>query len=1032
MRNRGAIIILTVIVTALCVYYLSMTFLARNIKNDATAFATDEAGNVNFTQKQAYLDSLRNVPVIDLGFAELTYEDIEATELNLGLDLQGGMHVTLEVNPADVIKGLSGNSEDPAFLKSLELAAQRQRESQSTFTTLFYSAWQEEGNGRSLSDIFATSANSQRVSFNSTDGEVMDLIEEEVDAAIDRSFNIIRSRIDRFGASQPNIQRIPNTGRIQVELPGVEDNSRVRRLLQDVAKLEFFLLYEDNSIVNSINAINDLLLKEAEAAKALGTDQEGETSTEGGLTQAQQEEANDADALFGSSLDNPENAELAQTEDSTSADSLEAALALAGADSALQQQSQASPLLALNRPGGQGVLTYEVKDTATISAIFARPEVKRLLPPNVKLLWAVKPVGATTTGEEVLDLFAIRTERGGKAQLDGDVVVTASKEINPTGGGYQIDMQMNAEGAKNWKRLTGRNVGKPVAVVLDSYVYTAPTVQGEIPNGRSVITGQFSDEEADDLANILKAGSLPAPTRIVEEAIVGPTLGREAQRQGIASMLAGLAIVILFMIAYYSRGGIIANIALLFNIFFIVGILAQLGAALTLPGIAGIVLTIGMSIDANVLIFERIREELRNGAGVMAAIKAGYGKAFSSIVDANVTTLLTGVILYALGQGPVKGFAITLIIGICCSFFSAVYITRVIVTFLTKRGDQSKISFATPFSKGLLSKTNIDFLGRRRIAYLVSASIIAVGVVVLSTSGLNLGVDFKGGRSYVVAFSQPVTATDLKTDLITAFDNEGTEVKTYGANNIVKVTTSYRVNDESEEADNDVKERLINGISGAKGMQFVTNAEEMPENTFAIVGNNKVGATIADDIRNSSYRAVIFSLLAIFFYILVRFNRWQYGLGAVVALFHDVLMVLSAYAIAGLLGFSFEADQVFIAAMLTVVGYSINDTVVVFDRIRETMTTRVKHTRFENFNLSVNQTINRTLITSVTTLIVVLVLLIFGGEVLRGFSFALLIGILVGTYSSVFIATPTVLDLSKDKKSGGSGSAPAKGRVATA
>lgn len=1009
-----------------------MTFLARNIKNDATAFATDEAGNVNFTQKQAYLDSLRNVPVIDLGFAELTYEDIEATELNLGLDLQGGMHVTLEVNPADVIKGLSGNSEDPAFLKSLELAAQRQRESQSTFTTLFYSAWQEEGNGRSLSDIFATSANSQRVSFNSTDGEVMDLIEEEVDAAIDRSFNIIRSRIDRFGASQPNIQRIPNTGRIQVELPGVEDNSRVRRLLQDVAKLEFFLLYEDNSIVNSINAINDLLLKEAEAAKALGTDQEGETSTEGGLTQAQQEEANDADALFGSSLDNPENAELAQTEDSTSADSLEAALALAGADSALQQQSQASPLLALNRPGGQGVLTYEVKDTATISAIFARPEVKRLLPPNVKLLWAVKPVGATTTGEEVLDLFAIRTERGGKAQLDGDVVVTASKEINPTGGGYQIDMQMNAEGAKNWKRLTGRNVGKPVAVVLDSYVYTAPTVQGEIPNGRSVITGQFSDEEADDLANILKAGSLPAPTRIVEEAIVGPTLGREAQRQGIASMLAGLAIVILFMIAYYSRGGIIANIALLFNIFFIVGILAQLGAALTLPGIAGIVLTIGMSIDANVLIFERIREELRNGAGVMAAIKAGYGKAFSSIVDANVTTLLTGVILYALGQGPVKGFAITLIIGICCSFFSAVYITRVIVTFLTKRGDQSKISFATPFSKGLLSKTNIDFLGRRRIAYLVSASIIAVGVVVLSTSGLNLGVDFKGGRSYVVAFSQPVTATDLKTDLITAFDNEGTEVKTYGANNIVKVTTSYRVNDESEEADNDVKERLINGISGAKGMQFVTNAEEMPENTFAIVGNNKVGATIADDIRNSSYRAVIFSLLAIFFYILVRFNRWQYGLGAVVALFHDVLMVLSAYAIAGLLGFSFEADQVFIAAMLTVVGYSINDTVVVFDRIRETMTTRVKHTRFENFNLSVNQTINRTLITSVTTLIVVLVLLIFGGEVLRGFSFALLIGILVGTYSSVFIATPTVLDLSKDKKSGGSGSAPAKGRVATA
>ena len=571
---------------------------------------------------------------------------------------------------------------------------------------------------------------------------------------------------------------------------------------------------------------------------------------------------------------------------------------------------------------------------------------------------------------------------------------------------------MNAEGARKWRTLTAENVGRRIAVVLDDYVYTAPGVNGEIPNGQSEISGNFTLVEAQDLANILKSGSLPAPTQIVEESIIGPTLGKEAQNQGVFSMLAGLLMVVLFMVAYYAKGGLVAISALIFNIFFILGILAQLGTALTLPGIAGIVLTIGMSIDANVLIFERIKEELRNGVNLMTAINTGYSKAFSAILDGNVTTFLVGAILFALGQGPVKGFAIVLMIGIACSFFSSVFITRVIVSWMTKKGDKSNINFTAPIAKNALTGLNIDFMSKRKFAYLISTSIIVLGLGIAVVNGLKFGVDFTGGRSYVVAFDEAVVPSDLKVGLDGEFDGS-VEVKTYGSNNILKVTTSYLINEDDDASNKQVEAKFKEGIAKLTGFTYVDNAAHLSEGQFSITGSSKVGATVADDIKASSAEAMIAALAAIFLYILLRFRKWQYSLASIVALVHDTLFVIAAFAIGSAFGATFEIDQVFIAAILTVIGYSINDTVIIFDRIRENIDARGTNKLVKVFNDSINQTLGRTLITSFTTLIVVIILLLFGGEVLRGFSFALFVGIVVGTYSSIYIATPIVVDLMK-------------------
>ena len=993
MKNKGAVIFLTVIVTALCLYYLSFTFVSRNIQKEAIAQATNEAGEYDPFKKRTYLDSIWNEPVYNLFGKEYTYKEIKETELNLGLDLQGGMYAVLEVSPVDILKGLSRNSEDPAFLGAIAKAKEQQKHSQENFSALFYQAFTTDNPGVKLAPIFSNSTNIGKVSASDEDDKVMTFINKEIDDAIERSFIIIRSRIDQFGTSQPNIQRIQGTARIQVEIPGAENPERVRKLLQGVAKLEFWEVAEISAVNNSLIAINDLLVAEMQLKSGNVSDELAATGVEdsGSLNDLLTSDNDDADTTT-------------VAEDSTTNDELDSL-----------DTPQVSPIFALTK--SLQTLAYDVKDTSKINRILKRDDVKSLLPRTIRYAWAAKPFEAQEgSNEEIMELYFLKVGRGGKALLSGEVVTDAIQDLDDFAR-PAVSMQMNAAGAKIWKKVTEEASSKSpqgrIAVVLDGLVYTAPSVNGTIPNGRSQISGNFELEEAKDIANILKAGTLPAPTRIVEDGVIGPTLGKVAQKQGIFSILSGLVIVVLFMVAYYAKGGLVANVALLFNIFFIAGILAQLNAALTLPGIAGIVLTIGMSIDANVLIFERIREEMRRGVGLREAISTGYQKAYSSIVDANVTTLLTAAVLYFLGSGPIKGFAVTLIIGIICSFFSAIFITRLIVEWMTRKGDESKVNFKTPLSKGLLSSLNLNFIGSRKKAYIVSASIIVAGLVVAFTQGLNMGVDFKGGRSYIVDFNQPMVASEVKTGLNDTFEGAGTEVKTYNTDNTLKITTSYLIDDESLDADNKVKETLVAGLEGMTGLTYIADDSKVDETHFTISGRAKVDPTIADDIKSSSYKAGFFSIVFIFLYILVRFRKWQFSTGAIIALVHDTAFVFAAFAIAGLFGISFEIDQVFVAALLTVIGYSINDTVVVFDRVRENLNLGTRTDKFTIFNTAINSTLNRTLITSATTLIVVLVLLIFGGEVLRGFSFALMIGVLVGTYSSIFIATPAVYDLDK-------------------
>ena len=973
MQNKGAIVFLTVIVTALCLYYLSFTFISNGVQEKATAFATDASGNIDFAKKRAYLDSVWRQPVYNFLGANYTYQEIKETELGLGLDLQGGMHVTLEVSPVEIVKGIAGNPKNEVFNASVAEAKEASKTSNAKFVDLFYAAWQKNNPDKNLSSVFATAANRGRISLESSDSEILDLIDTEIENAIGRSFNILRTRIDRFGTSQPNIQRIAGSGRIQIELPGADNQERVRNLLQGVAKLQFWEVLELNEYGGSIEEIN----------QAWVADQKNTPSPTVEETAAASLSSED-------SLRNALEKQLAQIDP-------------------LNPNAGISPVISLMK-ANYG-LVYDVRDTVIINRILKNERYQSFLPKDLKLLWGVKPTKADD-GTEILELYAIKLKKGSdQAPLEGDVVTDARQTLDQTSR-PAVSMQMNADGARKWRNLTAENTGRRIAVVLDDYVYTAPVVNGEIPNGQSEISGNFTLLEAQDLANILKSGSLPAPTQIVEESIIGPTLGKEAQSQGVISMIAGLSLVVLFMIAYYAKGGLVAIAALVFNVFFILGILAQLGTALTLPGIAGIVLTIGMSIDANVLIFERIKEELRNGVNLIAAIQAGYNKAFSAILDGNVTTFLTGAILYALGQGPVKGFAIVLMIGIACSFFSSVFITRVLVTWMTKKGDKSSISFTSPLAKNSLSSLNIDFLSKRKLAYLISSSIIVIGLGIALVNGLKFGVDFTGGRSYVVAFSQPMVPSDLKVGLDGEFDGS-VEVKTYGANNVLKVTTSYLINEDDDASNQEVESKVKEGIATVTGFAFVENTAELGENQFSITGSSKVGATVADDIKSSSLEAMIAALIAIFLYVLIRFRKWQFSLGSIIALVHDTLFVIAAFAIASMFGATFEIDQVFIAAILTVIGYSINDTVIVFDRIRENLDNRGSAKLIKVFNDSINQTLGRTLITSFTTLIVVIVLLIFGGEVLRGFSFALFVGITVGTFSSIYIATPVVVDLMK-------------------
>lgn len=1005
MKNRTGVLLMVFLLLVITVYYLSFTFKARSVQADAIEYASDAKGIIDSNKKQVYLDSIYNKPVYNLFGIEYTYKDVKEKELALGLDLQGGMHITLEVSPIEIIKALANNKPDVKFQEALKIAQERQKDSQQSFIDLFATAYQEVQPEGKLNSIFTNTTTRGKISLASTNDEVIKVIRDEVADAFDRSFNIIRSRIDKFGVTNPNIQKLPGTNRILVELPGVDNPDRVRKLLSGVAKLEFWEVWNMQDVFPYYQEFVGYLDKEEKLKKAgqpnaekekesgLVADTKKDTAkVENNPLIAESEEdstANQENPLLvggDSANDKKDSNKVAKTVegDSTKTDSTEAASSYA---------------MQLMIPTQEGFMV-KVKDTLRINEILSRSEVKRLFPGNVKFLWDVKANEAAGT----VTLYPIKMGRGGKAPLGGEVVIDARQDFdenNPS-----VSMQMNSTGAKIWRKLTANNVGNRIAIVLDDAVYSAPNVNGEIPNGSSVIQGSFTVNEAKDLANVLKAGKLPAPIRIVEEATVGPSLGKESIAQGLNSMLLGLSIVLVFMFLYYRNSGLVANLALFLNIIFIVGILASFGAVLTLPGIAGIVLTIGMSVDANVLIFERIREELANNRSYKNAINEGYTKAMSAIVDSNATTFLTGLILYLNGTGGVRGFAVTLMIGIACSLFSAIFITRLIIEYFTRKPNSQAIRFDGFIMKNTFNNINIDFVKLRHKAYIFSGILISAGIVLMFYPGLTLGVDFKGGRSYVVEFNTPVSVKEARNEVSKEFKGS-TEVKTYGSNNKLKITTSYLIDDESVTADKKVESQLLKGLASFK--------EKDPK----IVGFSKVGATIADDIAQTSYTSVLFSFLVIFLYIFIRIGQlkyWQYSVGALVALVHDVLIVIAFMGLAKLLGISYEVDQVFIAAMLTVVGYSINDTVVVFDRIKEIVGTSKRDMNskdfLDNVNIAINTTLSRTIMTSSTTLMVVICLFLFGGQVLSGFSYSLLVGILIGTYSSVFIASPIFVDIS--------------------
>ena len=1030
MQNKGAIRLFAILLALACAYYLMFTWVAAGIENDATAYAdsyvqtktvTDAAekaystpgdrktysDSIHSMKRNEYLDSLKKRPVYDLFIAQYTYEDVTKRQLNLGLDLKGGMNVTLEVSVADIIRSLSNNSNDPAFVKALADAQQLQKSSTKDFVTLFGEQYLKNNPNGKLALNFQTIELKGKVDFNTSNEDVLKFLHERVEESIETAENTLRARIDKFGVTQPNIQKLESSGRLLIELPGVTDRNRVRKLLQGTANLEFWetydnkeigpLLNEVNTRVRQILAPNDTTKNDsaALAKAAVPSSDSSKVASDSSKTSS-----------LASQLNNPKDTGKVK---GTSKSDLDA-----------EKARKENPLFAVFRPAFQlneknepvdyslgPVIGYaSVKDTATVNKYFNDPKVKGIFKPRTRFLWSFKPFDKEET---IFQLVAIKgnTNTNGKAPLAGDIITDARKDFEQGGGSPHISMSMTAEAAQTWRRLTHDNVGKSIAIVLDNSVYSYPTVQGEIPNGTSSITGSFTLEEADDLVNILKAGKLPAPARIVQESVVGPTLGAEAVHDGLFSTVIALVLVMLFMGIYYSKAGWVADFAMIVNNFFVVGILASFSAVLTLPGIAGIVLTIAMSVDANILIFERVREELNIGKGTALAIKEGYKNAMPSIIDGHVTTLLLGIILFVFGTGPLQGFATTLIIGIISSLFCAIFITRLI--FDRWLGKNKAIPFGTKLTEHAFKKININFVAKRKLYYVISGIIIVAGIgAYISKGGFTLGVDFKGGRSYVIRFDDPKPVEDVRKSLEIAF-NQPTEVKTYGESTQQRITTTYLIDDNSVDAEQKVESKLLEGL---KPFGVTKNN---------ILSSTKVGETVSRDIRSKAIWAILLSCLVMFVFIFIRFKKWQYGLGAVIALFHDVAIVLSVYILLdGVLPF-LEITQDFIAAILTVMSYSMTDTVVVFDRVREYLTERNKSDldkseRVKVINYALNSTLSRTINTSLTIFFVLLAIFIFGGETIRGFSFALLIGIVIGTYSSICIATPIVIDLEPEKE----------------
>ena len=974
MQNKGLVIVFALLFGVVSIIQLSYTFKSNLIENAANEYVNNKISidEPDFDKRRNqekinYLDSLSNIPV----FMGSTYEDVKDKSMNLGLDLKGGINVILQISVKDILQNLSNNSKDPVFNKALVDAEEMQKNSQNTYLEDFFIAFDNlKGDTKLASpDIFANRTLSEEINFNMSDEEVQPILKTKIDESITSAFEVLRKRIDKFGVTQPNIQRLGNSGRILVELPGAKDVERVKGLLQSTAQLEFWDAYKGEEFLSFMIQANELIKSKTSDINSNKTD------------------LSEVEELLGTDNDS---------------------IAIAK-----------NPILDLIKgqgyPGGPVIAMFDSKDVNIISEYLSDPDVKSLLQPSqryVKFLWGI-PQMSDDEGDELVELYALKGNRENIPQLSGSVITDARQSYSVDGVTPTVSMQMNSQGAKIWEEMTGNaySQSSQIAIVLDDIVYSAPGVtSGPISGGNSEISGAFDLNEAIDLANVLRAGKLPASADIVQADEVGPSLGQEAIESGTNSFIIALILVLLWMMFYYGKVGIYSNIALIFNIILIFGILSGLGAVLTLPGIAGIVLTIGIAVDANVLIYERVREELYRGKKEKPAISDGYQNALSSILDANITTGLTALILYTFGTGPIKGFATTLLIGIITSLFTAIFITRLLIDWDVKRG--SRLSFSTPLTKGLFRNLNIDFLGRRKLTYLISGIIIASGIFSLFNTGLDEGIDFVGGRTYTVRFANDVNIDEVKksTDLVFG----SSEIKTIGSPNQLKISTKYKVDENSAAADEEVQSKLFKSLENYLPEGYTYNQFLDAENNIGKMMSGKVSPTIADDIKQSSFWAILGSLIVVFLYILVRFKKWQFSLGAVAAVFHDVLIVLGIFSLTyKFMPFSMEIDQAFIAAILTVIGYSLNDTVVVFDRIREFLK---EHSTWEfekTVNSALNSTLSRTLNTSFTTLVVLLAMFTFGADSLRGLLFALIVGVLVGTYSSVFVATPIMKDTLK-------------------
>ncbi|MBO4994100.1 MAG: protein translocase subunit SecDF [Alistipes sp.] len=974
MQSKGALKLFTILLVIGCIYQLSFSFVTRNVEKDAAEYAASFDQAEQASMEAYYLDSIQNKPVFSLlGLKDFTYKEAKEKEVNLGLDLKGGMNVMLEIEVQDLVKSLAGESQnDPAFVAALEQANAAMKAGTNDYIGEFAEAYEQTSNGAPLAAIFV-SPDRKDITPNSTNDEVVRVLRDETDAAIAASFNILRSRIDHFGVTQPNIQRMPNSNRIMVELPGVKEPERVRKLLQGSASLEFWVTYDAAEVLPMLVEA-DALIKQVNA---------GETPAE----VAQTEEGGD----------------LASEVASTTEQSISG------------YTRESNPLFALLDPayaGGSIVGTAVAADQPIINAYLERPEVKNLFPADLHLMWGIK-------GEPMFDnricLYALRSVDG-KPSMDGSAVATAQENYSQNGSAAEVNLMMNSNGASQWAQLTGQNIGKPIAIVLDGYVYSAPNVQNKIEGGSSVITGNFTIQEAQDLANVLKSGKVPAPARIIQDTVVGPSLGTESINAGMFSFVLAFCLVLLYMGLFYKTAGWLADIALILNIFLLMGVLVSFGAVLTLPGIAGIVLTMGMAVDANVIIYERIKEELRGGKGLALAIKDGFSNAYSAIIDGQLTTIITGIVLFVFGNGPVQGFATTLVIGILTSVFCAIFITRMLLEWVLEKW--GKLSFSRSWSENWLANVKFDFISKRKSSYILSGALVVLSVISLAVLGLNTGVDFTGGRTYVVRFDQNVSAEAIRVALDEALVSDDAtksslEVKQYGGENQMRIITQYKFDDTSEETTAEVDALIYEALKGFYSYpitldQFTSTQEDVN----GIISSEKIGPAIAKDMVFNAFYAVLFSLIAIGLYITLRFKHWQWATGATLALAHNAFLVIGIFSMLyHVMPFNLEVNQAFIAAILTIIGYSINDTVVIFDRIREYIALYPKRAMRDNINNAICSTLSRTMNTSGTTIVTLLAMFILGGENLRGFIFALLLGVIIGTYSSVFVATPIAYDI---------------------